>query len=123
MPSRIAVFLWLLTCGAVAATLPPAVELRIKGLAAVGDHRGVARLLETWLNVPISKPGTSSLRWTIRWLARPSILEWPCGCPARRSVGPSLPLCWVSTTQRYSVRNWVTPLRTWYPSGSSASSS
>ena len=50
MPSRIAVFLWLLTCGAVAATLPPAVELKIKGLAAVGDHRGVARLLETWLN-------------------------------------------------------------------------
>ena len=52
MPSRIALFL-LLTCGAVTVAagdaVPAALKLKIKELVAIGDHRGVARLLETWL--------------------------------------------------------------------------
>lgn len=63
--SRIALLLWLLTCGAAAAAegdaarrsgkqftlrTSAALELKIKGLAAAGDHRGVAGVLETWLD-------------------------------------------------------------------------
>jgi len=57
IPSRTALLLWLLlwlllgllTGGVVAAT-SPALELKIKRLTTAGDHRGVARLLETWID-------------------------------------------------------------------------
>lgn len=52
--SRIALLLGLLTCGALAAADISSgrreLELDIKGKAASGDHRGVARALTTWLD-------------------------------------------------------------------------